>query len=30
VQVTPRYIYKIKNRQVEATGDTELAIRKYI
>jgi hypothetical protein len=30
VQVTPRYIYKIKNRQVEATGDTELAIRNYI
>jgi len=30
VQVTPRYIYKIKHRQVEATGDIELAIRNYI
>ena len=30
VRVTPRHIYKIKNRQVEASGDTELAIRNYI
>jgi hypothetical protein len=30
IQVTPRYLYKIMNRQVEATGDTELAIRNYI
>lgn len=30
VHVTPRYIYKIKHRQVEATGDIELAIRNYI
>jgi len=30
VGVTSRYIYKIKDREVEATGDIELAIRNYV